>query len=164
MNLAKSCCRLFTSIYNLSSYLPSNLIEWKIELSDRESIATPFAPFEEDIHMQNCPAAHSPPFEEDIHPHGGPAIPSSPFKEDIYQQKQEISSSRRKILKLLGRLVLTLSFTISIFAVAKAYLAKNVISKKQKATYNLIQTILVLALGLNFFVSNKTICAMRKHH
>lgn len=135
----------------------------EIELSDRESPATPFAPFEEDIDLQNGPAAHSTPFEEDIHPHGGPAIPSSPFKEDIYQQKQENSPSRRKVLKLLGRWGLTLCFSFLIFAVAKAYLAKNIITKKQKATYNLIQTILVLALGLNFFVSSETICAMRRH-
>lgn len=135
-----------------------------IELSDRESPATPFAPFEEDIHQQKGPAAHYTPFEEDIHPHGGPATPSSPFKEDIYQQKQEKPPPRRKVLKLLGRWVLTILFTVLIFAVAKAYLAKKIITKKQKADYNLIQTILVLALGLNFLVSNETISAMRKYH
>lgn len=135
-----------------------------MELSDRKSPATPFAPFEEDIHQQNGPAAHSTPFEEDIHPHGGPATPSSSFKEDICQQKQEKPLSQRKVLKPLCRWGLTIFFTVLIFAVAKAYLAKNIITKKQKATYNLIQTTLVLALGLNFFVSNETICAMRKYH
>lgn len=74
---------------------------------------------------------------------------------DIPKQKQEESSNLRKFLKLLGRWVLTIVFSLLILVVAKNYLAKGTITKPQKATYSLIQTGLILALGLNFFVSGK---------
>lgn len=94
----------------------------------------------------------------------GPAAPSAPSATDIHEQEQEKSPNLSKELKLLGRWVLTIVFTISIFVVAKIYLAKGNIAKSQKATYSLIQTALILALGLNFFVSNETICVIRTYH
>lgn len=79
---------------------------------------------------------------------------SAPSAQDNHKQRQaEESTNLRKVLNLLGRWVLTIVFSISIFVVAKTYLAKGIITKTQKATYNLIQTALILALGLSFFVS-----------
>ncbi|MCJ1344262.1 hypothetical protein MMC31_002465 [Peltigera leucophlebia] len=127
----------------------------EMELHVREGPTTPSAPFEEDIHQQEVPATPSAPFEEDIHQQEGPATPSAPFEEDIHQQEQEESPSLRKVLKLLGRWVLTIVFTVLILLVAKTYLAKKTITKPQKATYSLIQTALILALGLNFFEAFK---------
>lgn len=86
---------------------------------------------------------------------------SAPSAQDNHKQRQEEESTNlRKVFNLLGRWVLTIVFSISIFVVAKTYLAKGNITKTQKATYNLIQTALILALGLSFFVSQMIpICA-----
>lgn len=87
------------------------------------------------------------------------AIP--PSAHSIHKEPQEGPTNLRKVLALLGRWVLTIVFTILILVVAKTYLDKGNITKTQKATYNLIQTALILALGLNFFVSIYTIYAIR---
>lgn len=93
-----------------------------------------------------------------------PAASSAPSAQIIHKQPQEEPNNLRKVLKLLGRWILTIVFTILILVVARTYLDKGIITKTQKATYNLIQTALTLALGLNFFVSNDTICAIRTYH
>lgn len=82
-------------------------------------------------------------------------------------QRQEESIQMRKgpkVWKLLVRRIWTVVFAIFIFAVAKIYLAKGNITKTQKATYNLIQTALILALGLNLSVSDDSICSIRTYY
>lgn len=93
-----------------------------------------------------------------------PAASPAPSAQSIHKQRQEESTNLRKILNLLGRWVLTIVFTTLILVVAKIYLDKGNITKTQKATYNLTQTALTLALGLNFFVSNDAICTIRAYH
>lgn len=73
-----------------------------------------------------------------------------------YDQPQK----KGKIWKLLVRWLWTLVFIIFIFMIAKIYLAKGNITKSQKATFNLIQTVLILALGLNIFVSDDESCTI----
>lgn len=92
------------------------------------------------------------------------AASSAPSAQSIHKQPQEESTNLRKILRLLARWVLTFFFTCFIIWVARSYLAKGVITKTQKAWYNITQTALTLALGLNFFVSNDAVCAIRAHH
>lgn len=93
-----------------------------------------------------------------------PTASTAPSAQSVHKQPQEESTNLRKVLNLLGRWVLTVVFTTLILVVAKNYLDKGNITKTQKATYNLTQTALILALGLNFFVSNDTICAIRAYH
>lgn len=93
-----------------------------------------------------------------------PAASTAPSAQSIHKLPQEESTNLRKFLNLLGRWVLTIVFTTLILVVAKNYLDKGNITKTQKATYNLTQTALTLALGLNFFVSNDAICAIRAYH
>lgn len=86
---------------------------------------------------------------------------SSALSVDDRRQEGSTHLSKEKILKMLGRWVWTAVFTILILAVAKIYLAKGNITKTQKSTYHLIQTALILALGLNLSVSDDTIFATR---
>lgn len=93
-----------------------------------------------------------------------PTASFAPSTQSIHKQTRKKSTNLRKVLNLLGRWILTIIFTILIIVVARNYLDKGNITKTQKATFNLTQTALILALGLNFFVSNDTICAIRAYH
>lgn len=77
--------------------------------------------------------------------------------------KKSISQRKGKIWKLLVRWLWTLLFAIFIFVVVKIYLAKGNITKSQKATFNLIQTALILAMGLNIFVSDIKSCKIKTY-
>lgn len=94
--------------------------------------------------------------------HMGPA--TSPAHEPRQKTEESTHRRKRKVWKLLIRLVWTVIFTTLIFAVAKIYLAKGNITKGQKATHNLIQTALILTLGLNIHVSTISICTIRTSH
>lgn len=89
-----------------------------------------------------------------------PTIPASDQPMEGSIQLREGPKAR----KLLVRWIWTLVFAIFIFAVAKIYLAKGNITKAQKANYNLIQTALILALGLNLSVSDENICSIRTYY
>lgn len=68
--------------------------------------------------------------------------------------------TKKNFWKLFFRWLWTLIFSLLVFAVAKVYQDKGNITKTQKGTYNLVQTILILVLGLNFFVSNENACTI----
>lgn len=89
----------------------------------------------------------------------GPA--TSPAHEPPQKTEESTHQRKRKVWKLLIRWVWTVIFTTLIFAVAKIYLARGNITKGQKATHNLIQTALILTLGLNIYVSDNSTCTVR---
>ena len=59
----------------------------------------------------------------------------------------------RNFIKLLLLWIGTLIWTALVVAIAKIYLVKGVITSAQKDTYNVLITVLILILGLSFFVS-----------
>lgn len=55
--------------------------------------------------------------------------------------------------KLLLLWICTIIWTALVVAIAKIYVAKGVITSAQKDTYSVLTTVLILILGLSFFVS-----------
>lgn len=59
----------------------------------------------------------------------------------------------RLFFKLLFLWIGTIIWTAMVVAIAMIYVAKGVITSAQKDTYSVLTTVLILILGLSFFVS-----------
>ena len=62
-------------------------------------------------------------------------------------------SRRKLLLKLLLFWIGTILWTAAMIGLVFGYKAKGVLTPAQKSTYNLLQTVVILILGLTFFVS-----------
>ena len=68
-------------------------------------------------------------------------------------QTHTTPGSSRVFLKLLSFWIGTIVFTALVVAIVTMYKAKDVLTPAEKSTFNISLTVLILVLGLSFFVS-----------
>ena len=83
-------------------------------------------------------------------------VPPRPHSQRFHSHDNPVLSSQQSPTPRLWQffwLLLTIVFSVLIFAIAKIYESRRNFTSVQKHMFNAITTALLLALGLNFFVS-----------
>ena len=81
-----------------------------------------------------------------------PLTPRTSIRPEIRIVSEPVSH-RKTFLKLLFLWIGTILLTALVVGVVFGYKAKEILTPAQKSTYNLLVTVLILILGLSFFVS-----------